>query len=252
MEKPFSFFTSIVQYIKEIAPQIALGGGEPFLFPGFIRDLGMACKKHDVMLNITTNGSTIAGTSGNALSSMLETVTMVSISLDRAKWHDMNGYAFAARGLRSAVPGLLVGTNLLLEGGLFTGGAKRLYTTIEWCLNVAMVDRVFLLYPKNFRLGVDVLEFKTLLQAISTVFPGRVFVDDLTRQILEHGYPPWDVPCHFGRDMISIDERGGVHGCSFDAEPVVMLETPPDILNVRNIDFENRVTCPYLVVDRVD
>jgi organic radical activating enzyme len=245
-EKPFMFFIDCVKYIKEIAPQIALGGGEPFLFPAFIKDLGAECKKQGVMLNITTNGRTARSMDGPLLHDTLRDVTMTSVSLDHAKWYNLQDYASATRRIESANPGMLVGTNLLLEPVLFEEKGKPLFDTIQYCLKQARVDRVFLLYPKNIPIGVNIIDYKGLLSAISTVFPGRIFTDDLTRQILEHGYPPWDVPCHFGKDIVSIDEEGGVHGCSFDTVPVLKLANAQDILQLKDMQFGNRMSCPYL------
>ena len=245
-EKPFQFFIDCVKYIKEIAPQIALGGGEPFLFPGFIKDLGAECKKQGVILNITTNGRAARVMDGPLLHDILRDVTMVSVSLDHAKWYNLQDYAGATRRIESAKPGMLVGTNLLMEPVLFEEKGKPMFDTIQYCLKQARVDRVFLLYPKNIPLGVNIIEYKDLLSAISTVFPGRIFTDDLTRQILEHGYPPWIVPCHFGKDIVSIDEEGGVHGCSFDSTPVLNLANPRDILRLKDMQFGTRMSCPYL------
>jgi hypothetical protein len=229
-EKPLQFFIDCVKFIKELAPQIALGGGEPFLFPGFVSALGDECKTHGVLLNVTTNGLLIRGIDNANLHQAVKDVTMVSISLDHVKWPDLPPYAFVVRRLKSAKSGLLVGTNLLFEAGYFDEGGKPLYTIIEWLVKKAGVDRVFLLYPKSVPLGADIVQYKGLLSAISTIFPGKVFTDDLTRQILEHGYPPWELPCHHGVDIVSIDEEGTVYGCSFDTTPVFNVVVPADIL----------------------
>ncbi len=245
-EKPIQFFIDCVKHVKELAPQIALGGGEPFLFPGVISKLGDECKKYGVILNVTTNGTLIRDMDNATLHQAVKDLTMVSVSLDHEKWYDPRAYAFVVHRLTSAKPGLLVGTNLLLEQGLFEERGKPLYSIIEWCIKKARVDRVFLLYPKNMPLGADILQHKSLLSAISTVFPGQLFTDDLARQILEHGYPPWSVPCHHGKDIVSIDEEGGVHGCSFDNAPELRMEVPSDVLKVKDAIFDQRMSCPYL------
>ena len=243
-ERPFHFFIDCVRYIKDIAPQIALGGGEPFLFPGFIKDLGAECRKRGVMLNVTTNGTAVERMSDNELRDAVKDVAMVSVSFDSAKWSGAVEYATAVK--RFARAGKMVGSNLLMEPGLFERKGRPLFDLVSRCLT-AGVDRVFLLYPKNFALGADIRAFDGLLRAVSTVFPGRVFTDDLTRQILEHGYPPWGAPCHFGKDIASIDEEGGVRGCSFDTAPVLMLDNPGDMLQLKDMHFDERTTCPYLV-----
>ena len=245
-EKPLQFFIDCVKHIRELAPQIALGGGEPFLFPGFVSTLGEECKKQGVILNVTTNGTLIRDMDNVSLHQAVKDVAMVSVSLDHAKWYNLRDYASATHRIKSANPKVLIGTNLLIEPVLFEEKGKPLFNVVQFCLKVARVDRVFLLYPKNITLGVDIIDYKDLLASTSTVFPGKVFTDDLTHQILEHGYPPWGVPCHHGREIVSVDEEGGVHGCSFDAAPVLKMEVPADILKSKDISFENRMSCPYL------
>ncbi len=245
-EKPFSFFIESVKYIKELAPQIALGGGEPFLFPAFIKKLGMECKKHGVILNITTNGTLIEKMPPDILASMLENVTMISISVDNHKWRNPTEAALIARQLKKDFPGLLVGANLLLSPFLFDGKGALLYRMVTLLVKVGRMDRVFLLHPKSVPLGIDVLEFKDVMMATSTMYPGKIFCDDLTRQILDHGYPPWKEPCHFGKDIVSIDEQGNVLGCSFDSTPLLKMDAPSDILKITGIDPGQRFTCPYL------
>jgi hypothetical protein len=247
-EKPFQFFIDCVKYIKELAPQIALGGGEPFLFPGFIRDMGEECKKRGVMLNITTNGHAARVMDGPLLHDILRNVTMISVSLDHVKWPRLQDYANATRRIKYASPGMLVGTNLLMEPVLFEEKGKPLFEIVQWCIKSALVDRVFLLYPKNIPLGVNIIEYNDLLGAISTVFPGKIFTDDLTRQILDQGHGEWKKPCHHGKDLISIDEAGNVHGCSFDSKSALHLDQASDIVAVEKMTFESRYSCPYLVI----
>ncbi|HDD72574.1 MAG TPA: hypothetical protein ENG00_00620 [Candidatus Aenigmarchaeota archaeon] len=72
-------------------------------------------------------------------------------------------------------------------------------------------------------------------------------MDDLTYRILEEGrYRNWKEPCHYGKDIISIDEMGRVAGCSFSRDYKLLLEKPGDVLKVLNLDFEERFSCPYL------
>ena len=106
-------------------------------------------------------------------------------------------------------------------------------------------DRVFSLYPKNEQ-GPDILEKKHYFEYLSTKHPD-FYIDDLTFKILNEGkYKDWSKPCHYGRDIISINEKGQVSGCSFSNDYKLTLEKPSDILKINDVCFEDRFTCPYL------
>jgi MoaA/NifB/PqqE/SkfB family radical SAM enzyme len=243
-EKPTDFFIDMVKYIKELAPQVALGGGEPLLFPEFVRELGKECKKHGVMLNITTNGTLVQGMSAGDLVDVLENVTMVSVSLDKYKWNDLRDFEEVIRRIKKETS-VLVGVNLLVDKTLFDGGGIGLVKLVGSLCGHSGVDRVFALYPKNFDLGVDITKHEKIYRAVTTLYP-QFRVDDLTKEILEQGYTGWKQPCHYGRDIISIDETGSVHGCSFEEEPLIFLKKPSDMILVKDLKIEKRFSCPFL------
>ena len=94
--------------------------------------------------------------------------------------------------------------------------------------------------------GPDILEKKHYYELLTTKYP-NFFVDDLTYKILdEKKYSNWSKPCHYGKDIISINERGWISGCSFSDDYKFTVEKPRDILKLNDICFEDRYNCPYL------
>jgi pyruvate-formate lyase-activating enzyme len=55
MEK--ELFLDLSRYLKDISDQVALGGGEPTLFPELVEQFAQECKDYDLTCNLTTNGS---------------------------------------------------------------------------------------------------------------------------------------------------------------------------------------------------
>lgn len=245
IEKPRSFFIELVKYAAEIAPQIALGGGEPLTDPSFLEDMGLECHERGIILNVTTNGKEILSMSPEMIKKVFENITMVSVSLDKHKWPDIKMYAKVIDKLRSASH-VKIGTNLLVDESMFESKGKKLFMVVSWLLRCAKVDSVYALYPKNVPFKVDMESCKDIYRALSTIYPS-FYVDDLTKEIIEQGYHDWTLPCHHGKDIISVDESGGVSGCSFDEEPAFTINDPRDILHASTFPFEERMACPYLV-----
>ncbi|GAI65576.1 unnamed protein product, partial [marine sediment metagenome] len=57
---PLSFWYDLVPYLTGLTDQIALGGGEPFTNLEFIKKFGEKCKENKLILNVTSNFSTIS------------------------------------------------------------------------------------------------------------------------------------------------------------------------------------------------
>lgn len=239
-ELPLGFWYDIIPHLKKLGvPQVALGGGEPMLYPEFVRRLGEVCKKEGMVLNITSNGKLMKNIPN--LKKVLENVTMVSLSFDKVKvksTKDFVEYMDTVRLVKKT--GTKVGCNLLVDNTILRG-----IRVITHLLFERGVDRIYVLYPKNFR-GPDILKYKFIYYYLTEKYK-HFYVDDLTRTILYEGkYTGWKNPCHFGK-LISIDEQGYVKGCSFDDKSVLKLKKPEDILKVKDIKFEVRKECPYLL-----
>jgi len=232
-------FLGLPKYLSQITDQVALGGGEPTLFPELVSKFAEKCKKYGLVCNVTTNGYAIRKWSDEKVKRFSENLTMVSVSLDREKirqW-SLDEYLKVAKKLQKYT---LVGCNLLIDEDMFKNAD---FIRIVASLFHEGLDRVFALYPKN-AYSVGILPYKNYYLYLSTVYP-KFYVDDLTYKILdEEKYSDWEKPCHYGKDIISINEKGEVTGCSFCNSHKLILKKPEDIL--KDIVFEDRFSCPYL------
>jgi MoaA/NifB/PqqE/SkfB family radical SAM enzyme len=231
------FYFDLVPYLSKLAPQLALGGGEPFLFPGFIRRLGEECKKHNLILNITTNGTLPIG-------DFLKDVTMVSVSFDKYKVKTAGDLARYEKFVKDLKQYTKVGCNLLVDDEMFN---KRGYFNwlVDYLFNHIKVERIFALYPKNWK-APDILKHRAEY-LLATIKYKHFYVDDLTNKILkENSYTNWKHSCHFGKSIVSIDENKNVLGCSFDTKPILKLKEPKDILKLKTLKVKERYKCPYL------
>ena len=234
-QKPFKFFIDLVPYLAEMTNQIALGGGEPLLFPAFLRAFGEECKKYGLILNVTTNGYLSLSPDIQKL------ITMLSVSFDKAKYnYNLPRYIKAVNKYKHT----RLGCNLLISNELFNP-PSNFYGVVKHLLTNNIVERIFALYPKGWEF-VPILKYKALYQLMTKEFQ-HFYVDDLTHKILsEDNYIKWKKPCHYGTDLISIHEDGGVTGCSFDRKPLFVMENPDDINKILDIDIKKRYSCPYL------
>lgn len=230
------------RYLKDITEQVAIGGGEPTLHPDLIEGFAEECKNYDLPCNMTTNGQEIKKWDNEKLERVCKNLEMVSISLDkykRKKWN--NGEELLLTGERIKEHSIL-GCNLLVDQGMMKNSG--LVNLTESLFDNGF-DMVFALYPKNMP-AVDILPKRHYYSFLSKEYKWFL-VDDLTYQISkEHKYGNWKEPCHYGKDIVSIDELGRVAGCSFSKEYKLQIKEPKDVLKIKDIEFEERHSCPYL------
>lgn len=244
--RPPGFFIDVIKHVPALAPQVALGGGEPLTNPGFVARIGRECDEHGVVLNVTTNGKLVRELPDGDLARAFEHVTMASVSFDTFKWGaDLPGYVATVRRLKE-VTGVQVGANLLVDESMFSHGGLRFAVIVEWLLADAGVDRVYSLYPKLVPFNVDLTRHAGLFHGLTRQHPS-FYVDDLSKNVLEQGYGPWERPCHYGTGLVSIDELGRASGCSFETREVVTLREPADILQAASWHLPERRSCPFLV-----
>lgn len=246
-EKPLSFWYSLVPEIKKVSNQIALGGGEPFINIPFVEKFGEVCKKNDVILNVTSNGRFLMELDDDELKRALKNITLISISYDEYKIQtcdDLINYKTLVKRIKRHTS-CQIGSNLLINPKMFKGSAEGFKTTVEMLFEVGC-DRVFALCPKNM-VCPDILKFKAIYQYLTIKYE-HFYVDDLTKMILnENKYSGWENKCHKGRDLISIDEKGGVSSCSF-ANPFIYLKKAKDLSTLEIPKCEGGLhNCPYLM-----
>jgi organic radical activating enzyme len=245
-ELPRNYWIRSVKYLKELGvEQIALGGGEPFLEPEFIKRFSKECLDQNMIFNITTNGTPLFRLNNIELAEVLTGVTMVSVSLDSEKIrHYPDGlpsYFQLVERINDETE-TLVGCNLLVTDHV----AKNIVPIVKMLFDVCGVDRIFALCPKNIP-APDILKVRNSYLYLTSKYP-NFYVDDLTNKIVTEGkYKNWRSPCHFGK-LLSIDEQGFVKGCSFDTKSLFRAKTPKELLKAKTIKIQERHNCPYLQV----
>jgi MoaA/NifB/PqqE/SkfB family radical SAM enzyme len=211
--------------------QIALGGGEPTLFPNFVRSFAKACRENGVIVNMTTNGD------GFNEKNMyyFKDLTLVSFSLDRHKVHSRVELhrLFEKMSLAHAV-GLKVGANVQLDAFII----EHLYDMLGELFNYC--QRVYLLQPKPNEVALD-SGLRTKLLTASCLY-NNLYADDSLLMALG-----LSSDCGRGRRIISVDYGGGVSACSFD-QSFAMLKVPADLINIveEHYPFQTTMTCPFL------
>ena len=235
--KSHKWFKELIPYLAKLTPQVALGGGEPFMYPEFVRDFSREAKKYGLITNVTTNGTL-------PMKYYVDDIEMVSVSFDEHKIksnQDIHNYCMTTRELSKYTR---VGCNFLINN-YWLNTPKSFLSLLHYFFNSANIERVFALYPKNWK-APDILKFRALYYAPTFKYK-HFYVDDLTNMILtQNKYQGWDKPCHFGRDIISINEQGKVYGCSFSKIPLLELNKPKDLLRITNVKYKERYDCPYL------
>lgn len=241
VEKDLDFWLDLIPYFKKLGiPQIAAGGGEPLMKPYWIMELARKSREHGLFFNMTTNGKLIE----KVPLKTFKDITMLSISFDDEKIKNAKDYTdfiSSIMYLKQHYPKLKIGVNYLCD----KKGLANLVNSCRVFFDKLKVDRVFALCPKNIE--AEILKHRGTYTILTTIYP-NFMVDDLTKCIIESGkYRNWEKPCHFGK-IISIDEEGNIGGCSFDLGKVkcLTLKEPKDIMLVKDIQFKERHSCPYL------
>lgn len=211
--------------------QVALGGGEPTLFPEFISQFAEACRQAGIILNMTTNGD---GFNESNLA-YYQNLTLVSFSLDRHKVRSSEElHALFDKMSLARAAGLQVGANLQLDSFII----EHLYELLGELFNFCR--RVYLLQPKPGKNGLD-LGLKTKLLTANLLFE-HLYADESLLMALG-----LSDQCGRGCRIISVDYTGGVSSCSFD-QPLARLTEPADLIEVvkSNYPFPTTSTCLFL------
>ena len=248
-EKPLKFWYDLIPYASRLTNQIALGGGEPFTNINFIKKFGGICKKNNVLFNVTSNGKLLISLTDKEIKEIFKNITMVSLSFDEYKVsnkQDLINYINLVKRIKKLTKSQ-VGSNLLVKDF-----DNFKFVKIVNMLFKVGIDRIFALCPKN--ISSNILVLKDAYTYLTLKYP-NFYVDDLTRQILEENkYKNWCKECHYFKDIISINEKGFITGCSFDDESkaLLRLKNPEDILKIKKINGEKRFSCPYLVPKNIE
>jgi len=222
------FWFELVRYLPGLFRQVALGGGEPSLFPEFCQKLVKECHRHGIPISVTTNGT-------NGFD-WAEEFDLVSVSFDSSKWPSLKRFLKATEGYRERL-----GVNLLLE---------EVQSLCFVPVLASFFPKVYILLRKGKKWSEEeLMDIRKGLLFLSREFD-NLYIDDSIRQVLRYGSTSgWKTPCHFGKEIISIHPDGTVSGCSFDRTPLFKLREPRDILKVEEIRIPERFSCPFLLED---
>jgi len=239
-ERPEAFWYNLIPHISKLSPQVAVGGGEPFTNIPFIKKFAVKCKENNLICNITTNGQILMSLNNECLKETLKDVKMISISWDKykvptkEKAEDYFKLVQRIKTLTKCEVGcnLLVDKmNLLLVPELFRKG----------------IDRIFALYPKNFKeSSLNILKMRGLYYYLTGKYK-HFYTDDTTKMILtNNSYSKWKTPCHYFKNVCSINQSGEVMGCSFDSVPLLKIKKPQDIMKLKRVKVKTRYSCPFI------
>ncbi len=144
-----SLFLGLPRFLKDIAGQVTLGGGEPTLYPELVERFAQECRDYGLICNLTTNGFLVKDWEDEKIEHFCENLTITSVSLDYSKyehWKSGNEFLDTCKKLKEHN---LVGCNLLTDQDLMRD-ANLIKMTDR--LFERGLDRVFSLYPKNIPL----------------------------------------------------------------------------------------------------
>ena len=248
-QKDMKWFCNLVPHLKKLTEQVSIGSyGEPLLYPEFVKSFSKKCKLNNLICNMTTNGLLIQQV-GKELFNNLD---MVSISFNNElikTSKDIGKFWKNVKYLQST--DVRIGCNLLINKDMFNSSPNSFKEIVDYLFKIG-VNNVYALYPKNYKLGVDITRHKAVYLYLTLKYDGKngkglFVVDDLTKEILEQGYDNWKKPCHYSDGIVSISPSGEVFGCSFSNHPILKLNKPKDILKLNKIKVKQRYKCPYLI-----
>jgi len=228
----FDFFLQFPQIAASLQiPQIALGGGEPTLYPEFLLKFGELCHKHNVIVNLTTNGYDISPPILNAL----RYFTLVSFSFDTFKVQNKVQFSDLLRKMVMVKDiGCKIGANILLDESTTTNLIPIALTLQHYA------DFLYFLQMKPSTL-IDYQKLKTDLLTLKTLI-GRVWIDDSLKLSFHQ-----TIHCGRGRDILSINPSKQASYCSFDV-PFANLSHPSDLSSILQNLYPQEPTfsCPFL------
>ena len=190
--------------------EVAFGGGEPLLFPGFVELLTELRATTPLAMHLTTNGTLVRDALWRRLAGL---VGMARISIyDRLRWREA-GEVLAAHGQRW-------GANVLVDDlALPRLPALLAELAVRGCRDVSLLayvgpDRARQLGAAGDRALARIIADAPLPCRLSVCFGARVPAPRLFDGA-DHGGD-----CGAGHDFVAITPDQRLHGCSFQDETV--------------------------------
>jgi len=229
--RPDEFWMQLVEEVAPYTKQIAVGGGEVLKNKGdLLHKMAAKGKRNGVQMNLTTNGKYL-----DELIECSANIDMISISYDDYKWN-MDEYLETIKQARMFSDSR-IGANILMTDGVF----DNIVNIVDSISNRA--DRVYLLSMKN-EPTVDILDKYWEFGYFEKL--ENVYVDECSSKLLDNMGNHWGSPCHYGTSTVCIDQTGDVRGCSFADSILVHLDEPSDITKLKDVQLDERFSCPYI------
>ena len=235
IEKDVDWFCDLIKAASEYnIPQIAIGGGEPLLFPKIVTKLAKTAKHCDMNVSLTTNGSII----NSEVIESLEYVDLISVSVDHHKVKSNGSIRHIADTIDSLsnLSKFEVGVNYLILDRIALGIMPLVFNYLK-----KEGLKFYVLQPKFYELNYRASELKRTIEISSVLFD--LYVDESTALVIGK-----IEKCGHGSKIISVFPDGSVSPCSFSPS-IAKIKKPHEILNIIDSYYPMKgySKCPYII-----
>lgn len=220
---------------KELSiDQIALGGGEPSLYSNLVWELAEESNKHNIVLNVTSNGKYLDTNCLDLDIFPYELLGEIAFSIDTFKLSQIrnkNNWLENIKNIKMAFNSCKVGYNILLDWLIM----EKLIELVSYLSG--SFDYINLLQPKNMSNNIDFIT----IQSLAILLGESLLVDESIKLAMgESEY------CSRGREIVSIHPDMSVRPCSF-SDPIATLERAEDLPSILDKYYPLLPTrrCPY-------
>jgi MoaA/NifB/PqqE/SkfB family radical SAM enzyme len=248
--KPLSFWKTLPKTMSDIGiEQCAIGGGEPLLYPKFLKTFTNDCFDYGIICNMTTNGTLINEKNLKGTKFELISISRDAEKLNFVKYNSKLYFSYYNNARIIKKLGIKTGLNWLvsseqdffvLQNFLQSQIEYEAYLQTQKETERDTFDNLYVLQMKNVPGLTE--QLKPLLKLLPLLKRNLYFDDaySLDLGIKEN--------CSRGNELISIHPDGSIRPCSF-SDPIGTLSKPEDLKDiVKSIyPLEKTTKCPFVV-----